>query len=69
MADNVNHPAHYTEGKYEVIDIIQDQLSPEQFQGYCLGNVMKYVMRHRYKGGPEDLKKARWYLDRAIMRG
>lgn len=34
--------------------------------GFCLGNVVKYVLRHGEKAGLEDLKKARWYLDRAI---
>lgn len=36
---------------------------------FCLGNVIKYLLRHRSKAGLEDLKKARWYLDRAIERG
>lgn len=57
MADNVNHPAHYTTGEIEVIDYIQDKLTPEQFEGYCIGNVLKYISRYRHKGGLEDLKK------------
>lgn len=36
--------------------------------GFCLGNVIKYVLRHVQKAGLEDLKKARWYLDREITR-
>jgi hypothetical protein len=35
---------------------------------FCLGNVVKYVYRCNLKGGVEDLKKARWYLDREIAR-
>lgn len=35
---------------------------------FCLGNVIKYVLRHKDKAGVEDLKKARWYLDREIAR-
>ncbi len=35
---------------------------------FCLGNVIKYLLRHKSKAGLEDLKKARWYLDRAIER-
>ena len=60
--DAVNHPSHYTRGKIEVIDFIEDQQLP-----YHLGNVVKYVARAGYKGDKmEDLKKARWYLDRYI---
>jgi len=59
--DVVNHPAHYTQGSIEVIDFIEDQQL-----GYHAGNVIKYVSRYRYKNGLEDLKKARWYLDRLI---
>lgn len=60
--DAVNHPSHYTRGKIEVIDFIEDQQLP-----YHLGNVIKYVARAGYKGNKlEDLKKARWYLDRYI---
>lgn len=60
--DVINHPLHYTRGKIEVIDFIEDQQLP-----YHLGNVIKYVARAGYKGDKlEDLKKARWYLDRYI---
>lgn len=60
--DPVNHPIHYTLGGVEVIDAI------EAWQlGYHLGNVVKYVARARHKGRhSEDLKKARFYLDREI---
>jgi len=62
--DPVNHPSHYTQGPMQVIDII------EQY-GFCddfrLGNCVKYLFRHKLKGTAlEDLKKARWYLDRKI---
>ena len=60
--DAVNHPSHYTRGKIEVIAFIEDQQLP-----YHLGNVIKYIARAGYKGDKlEDLKKARWYLDRYI---
>lgn len=60
--DAVNHPSHYTRGRIEVIDFIEDQQLP-----YHLGNVIKYIARAGYKGDKlEDLKKARWYLDRYI---
>lgn len=61
-SDNVNHPSHYTFGDIEVIDYIRDKLAPAEFQGYCEGNVLKYVSRWRHKGGVEDLKKAQIYL-------
>lgn len=62
--DPVNHPAHYTFGRFEVIYVIEDwQL------GFHLGNVVKYLARAGRKGNKlEDLNKARWYLDREIGR-
>lgn len=60
--DAVNHPSHYTQGNIEVIDYIEDKKL-----GYHLGNVVKYVSRAGHKNNAlEDLKKARWYLDRMI---
>ena len=64
--DTVNHPSHYTDGKIEVIDFIEDKKL-----GYHLGNVVKYVSRAGKKCPDkeiEDLKKARWYLNRHIER-
>jgi len=61
--DMVNHPKHYTVGTMEVIGVIEDQKLC-----YHLGNVVKYVLRSAHKGRQiEDLKKARWYLDRKIQ--
>lgn len=59
--DNVNKPAHYL-GNIEVIDYIRDKLTPEQIEGYYLGNVIKYISRYQKKNGVEDLKKAQVYL-------
>lgn len=64
--DNVNHPTHYTSTKIETIEIIRDKLTAEAFEGFCIGNVLKYVTRYKLKNGLEDLKKARWYLDKII---
>lgn len=63
-ADPVNHPSHYTSGGIETIDVI------EAWQlGFHLGNAVKYISRAGKKGDAlEDLKKARWYLDREIAR-
>ena len=67
-ADNVNHPKHYTTGEIECIAYIEDKLTPEEFRGYIKGNVIKYITRERNKGGDEDLKKAKWYIDRLIEK-
>ena len=66
MSDMVNNPPHYTGGTVECIDAIESALTPDEFRGYCKGNVIKYVFRERMKGGDEDLAKARWYLDALI---
>lgn len=66
MADTVNHPPHYGGGEnpYEAIKVIE-----AWGLGFCLGNVVKYISRAGKKGAlVEDLKKARWYLDREITR-
>ncbi len=58
----VDHPDHYNKGSIEVIDAIEDWNL-----NFCEGNVVKYVARHRHKDEPlEDLKKAKWYLERLI---
>ena len=64
VSDNVNQPAHYTSGSIECIDAIRAALTPEEFRGFCKGNVIKYTWRERIKGGDESLKKAEWYLKR-----
>jgi hypothetical protein len=61
----VNHPEHYTQGGIECIDAEKAALG-DLFMGFLIGNALKYLWRFRHKNGIEDLKKARWYLDRAI---
>lgn len=64
--DPVNHPAHYTYGKIEVIDYIEDKGF-----GYNLGNAVKYISRAGKKNPDtliEDLNKAIWYIKREIKR-
>ncbi len=62
--DMVNHPPHYKAGGIETIDFIE-----AKELGYHLGNVVKYVSRADHKGNKlEDLKKAQWYLARAIEK-
>ena len=62
MADSVNHPPHYQCGGIETIDVIRAKLG-DGFGYYCEGNAIKYLTRWRLKGGAEDLRKARVYLD------
>ena len=66
MSDNVNHPAHYTDGKIEVIDFIEDKNL-----NYHRGNAVKYIARAGKKDPAkeiEDLQKASWYINREIDR-
>jgi hypothetical protein len=65
--DVVNHPSHYTDGGIETIEAIEAQLSQEEYEGYLRGNCVKYLWRWRHKGGVEDLKKCKWYLERLIL--
>lgn len=65
--DNVNHPSHYNQNGVETIDLIRYILTPEQFQGFLVGNVIKYLERHEFKNGQEDLDKAKWYAERAVQ--
>ena len=63
----VSKPKHYTNSKYEAIDIIQDKMTQEEYRGYLRGNVLKYLLRFPHKnGGAEDLQKGLWYLERLI---
>lgn len=64
MADMVNNPPHYTShaSGIECIDVVQSM-------GFCVGNAIKYLWRADHKGSAvEDLRKARWYIDREIDR-
>lgn len=62
MTDMVNHPPHYTATAYEPIDIIAAIGNP-----FCRGNAIKYLARAGRKGDEvEDLKKARWYVERLL---
>jgi len=64
MTDTVNNPKHYTShpSGVECIEITEHM-------NFCLGNAVKYVWRASLKGKEiEDLRKARWYIDREIQR-
>lgn len=67
MNDNVNKPAHYTQGSVECIDGIEAACAGlSGFEGYCTGNAVKYLWRWKHKGGREDLRKAAWYINRLL---
>jgi len=68
MTDVVNKPDHYNNGHIECIEYLKDSMSVDAYLGYLEGNCKKYMHRWRYKGKPlEDLKKAKWYLDRLVQ--
>lgn len=65
--DPVNHPSHYTSGGIECLEAIKASMDVQGFADFLKGQVIKYVWRYQLKGKPlEDLKKARFYLDRLI---
>lgn len=61
-------PAHYTAGGIECIDAIEAALTSQKapMQAWLTGQVLKYMWRWPLKNGKEDLRKARFYLDRLI---
>ena len=69
--DAVNSPAHYTRGRVEVIEVIEDAVKDanDNFDAVLQGNALKYLLRLWVKENPlQDAKKARWYLDKLIDR-
>jgi hypothetical protein len=64
-ADMVNKPPHYNQAGIECIEAIK-AATGTGYKSYLQGNIIKYLWRHEYKNGVEDLKKAHWYLERLI---
>ena len=64
--DIVNQPEHYTAGKYECIEVMEDVFGTEAVKDFCLCNAFKYLWRNKRKNGVEDLKKAVFYINRLI---
>ena len=65
LSSNISNPKHYTQYKKEVIDIIKDCLTDEEFKGYLKGNIIKYRMRAGLKDDrDQDISKSNWYQDR-----
>ena len=64
--DNVNSPSHY-QGKVECIDCIESATAGlNGIEAFCTGNAIKYLYRWKKKNGIEDLKKAKYYIDKII---
>ena len=66
MKESVNHPEHYGgDTTYEAIKVIE-----AWDLGFHLGNVVKYISRagKKTKNTNEDLKKAKWYLERYLLQ-
>ncbi len=63
MSDNVNNPKHYNSNPsgVECIEVVEHM-------SFCMGNAIKYLWRADHKNGVEDLKKARWYIEREIKK-
>lgn len=67
VSDTVNHPAHYTQGGIECIEVLE-QLAEDGYDFRIL-NAIKYLWRYRHKGGDESLRKAIWYINRVLDNG
>lgn len=67
-ADTVDHPAHYASGGVECIDAMTKCFGTKATQDFCLLNAFKYLWRckSKHKTPEEDIKKAKWYLDKWI---
>lgn len=66
MSDAIN-PTHYTRGSVECIDAIEAATVDKRgIEAACTANIIKYLWRYEAKNGIEDVKKARWYLERLL---
>ena len=62
-SDDVNEPSHYTMGKVQCIEAIESAVvGLVGIEAFLAGNAMKYLWRHEWKNGMEDLQKSHWYL-------
>lgn len=67
MAEQVNHPDHYTAGGIETVDYLRAQMTPEELRGFLRGNALKYLSRAGLKGDAlTDYRKAQWYVNTLI---
>ena len=65
--DMVNHPKHYTQGGIECIDALKAAtVGKRGIEAVCVANVIKYLWRYEEKNGIEDVRKAKWYIERLL---
>lgn len=64
--NNPVNPNHYAVGGIQPYEYMKAKMSQDQYEGFLLGNVIKYVSRYNHKNGLEDLEKAQWYLDKLV---
>jgi len=64
--DAVEHPVHYTNTSIECIDAMTETQGDNAVINFCVCNAFKYLWRHNSKNGFEDIKKAAWYLNKAV---
>ena len=64
--DVVCRPQHYASTSIECIDAMRETQGDEAVKHFCVCNAFKYLWRHNSKNGDEDIKKASWYLDKAV---
>ena len=67
VPDMVNHPQHYTQGGIECIDALKAAtVGKRGIEAVCVANVIKYLWRYEEKNGIEDVRKAKWYVERLL---
>jgi hypothetical protein len=66
MSDPVNHPDHYTQGSIECIDAMLETQGVQAVRDYCICNAFKYIWRHNSKNNDQDIRKAKWYIDKYL---
>ena len=67
VPDMVNHPQPYTQGGIECIDALKAAtVGKRGIEAVCVANVIKYLWRYEEKNGIEDIRKAKWYIERLL---
>lgn len=67
VPDMVNHPQHYTQGGIECIDALKAAtVGKRGIEAVCVANVIKYLWRYEEKNGIEDVRKAKFYIERLL---
>ena len=67
VPDMVNHPKHYTQGGIECIDALKAAtVGKRGIEAVCVANVIKYCWRYEEKNGIEDVRKAKFYIERLL---